>query len=674
MLTVVNTNDSGPGSLRGQILAASSGDQIVFDPSLKGQTIALMSGELLLTKNLDIEGPGATKLTITAHLASRVFDITSGVTATLAGLTIADGSSLGGGAGIDNFGTLTVSECAFTDNRAQGSAGGAILNNPGDSLTVFGSDFSNNRAYVGVPLGGRGGAIANEGMAVVRYTSFEDNQALLGNGYGGGAIANFGTMATLQVFHCSFVGNLALGSGGGNAFGGAIANSSNSGNPFTGGQGANLSVFDSLFQANMALGESSAPPFENGPAFGGGIFNDVQSTLLLDTDTFLGNRALAGGGNAAGGGLCTFGNATVNNCLFLANLAQGATGVVNSGVVLPAGTGEGGGIFIRAGHDVTVNVRFTQLTQNTAQGGDAMIGGVGAGGGVGGNAFGGGIANLGGDTVNIAFSGLGENQALAGAGIIMGGFGFGGGIFNSSGIIDLDQSFVTANHAVGGAGGIGKGGDGVGGGITNQQGGSFSDLFSEMGGNQALGGAGGIGGDAIGGGIDNQSSNTQLIGSHLFNSLARGGDGGGLTGNGGNGTGGAIANLGTGKLFLTLGCQLHDNTAQGGAGVNGGNGTGGAIANEGSTHIDSSDIRDNLAQGGDSNGASGNGGNGLGGGIFNDATGSLTTVGVGIIKNDAIGGNGSGGGSNGSAVGGGLDNLGTFMEFFTFLIGNDPPP
>src|SRR5439155_8702412 len=58
-LTVTNPADSGDGSLRAAIAAAQSGDQIVFDTSLKGQMISLTSGPLAITQSLDIEGPGA---------------------------------------------------------------------------------------------------------------------------------------------------------------------------------------------------------------------------------------------------------------------------------------------------------------------------------------------------------------------------------------------------------------------------------------------------------------------------------------------------------------------------------------------------------------------------------------------------------------------------------------
>src|SRR5262249_44351261 len=74
-LTVLNNADSGPDSLRAAIAAARDGDTIDFDPGLRGQTITLTSGELLIDKTLDIEGPGAADLTVSGNDASRVFDL-----------------------------------------------------------------------------------------------------------------------------------------------------------------------------------------------------------------------------------------------------------------------------------------------------------------------------------------------------------------------------------------------------------------------------------------------------------------------------------------------------------------------------------------------------------------------------------------------------------------------
>src|SRR5215472_12204422 len=111
-LTVLNNLDSGPGSLRAAIGAASSGDTINFANSLKGQTITLTSGQLAITTKLDIEGLGANKLAVSGNGVSRVFDIADGVTVTIAGLAIINGSA-DQGAGIFNEpgASLTVIDC-----------------------------------------------------------------------------------------------------------------------------------------------------------------------------------------------------------------------------------------------------------------------------------------------------------------------------------------------------------------------------------------------------------------------------------------------------------------------------------------------------------------------------------------------------------------------------------
>src|SRR5262249_3686222 len=59
--------------------------------------ITLMHGAPDVATALDIEGPGAGALTVSGNHASGVFTIDSGVTATLAGVTIANGESAQGG-------------------------------------------------------------------------------------------------------------------------------------------------------------------------------------------------------------------------------------------------------------------------------------------------------------------------------------------------------------------------------------------------------------------------------------------------------------------------------------------------------------------------------------------------------------------------------------------------
>ena len=77
-LTVTSAaDDNSSGTLRAVVAAATAGDTIVFDHSLNNQTIVLKLGQINLNKSLDIEGPGATQLTVSGTTANpdRVFDI-----------------------------------------------------------------------------------------------------------------------------------------------------------------------------------------------------------------------------------------------------------------------------------------------------------------------------------------------------------------------------------------------------------------------------------------------------------------------------------------------------------------------------------------------------------------------------------------------------------------------
>src|SRR6478672_10528373 len=118
IITVTNTNDSGPGSLRQALVDSQDGDTIDFDSSLNGQTVTLTSGELLINKNITISGPGANLLAVSraAKAAFRIFHVTPDHTVTIEGLMISNGSVLNGfGGGILNDqSALTMDSCALT--------------------------------------------------------------------------------------------------------------------------------------------------------------------------------------------------------------------------------------------------------------------------------------------------------------------------------------------------------------------------------------------------------------------------------------------------------------------------------------------------------------------------------------------------------------------------------
>src|SRR5256885_6912768 len=101
-ITVVNTNDSGPGSLRQALVEANDGDTINFDSSLNGQKITLTSGQLNVDKDVTISGPGAKNLAVDGNRQSRVFYVNPGKTVTVDSLTVANGYSKGNGGGIYN--------------------------------------------------------------------------------------------------------------------------------------------------------------------------------------------------------------------------------------------------------------------------------------------------------------------------------------------------------------------------------------------------------------------------------------------------------------------------------------------------------------------------------------------------------------------------------------------
>ncbi len=249
---VTNSNDSGPGSLRDIITNLCPGMPITFDmtPGHVTSPINLTSGELLIDKSLTIQGPGPDLLTVTRNGSSdgfRIFNITSGVTVNISGLSVSNGIGhspefsnyvmiLDGGGGISNRGTLTISNSTITGNRTAGGGcyymfsgcvdgcvpggyGGGIFNI--GTLTITNSTISSNTTGAGffhgchgsysVTPGGNGGGISNSGTLTISSSTIVSNETGLGgNGGDGGGISNTGT---LTIFNSTINGN-QTGSGG----------------------------------------------------------------------------------------------------------------------------------------------------------------------------------------------------------------------------------------------------------------------------------------------------------------------------------------------------------------------------------------------------------------------------------------------------------------------------
>ncbi len=227
-INVTSTADSGAGSLRDAIAAASSGDTINI--SVTG-TITLTGGTLTIAKSLTISGPGASDLAVSGNKAVQVFVVNSGATVTISGLTIENGAAPAGGGGISNSGMLTVTNSTITGNTADVFGGG--IKNFG-TLTLTNSTVSGNSAsccfgggiYNGGTLTLTNSTVAGNSVASFygggiynTYMLSMTNDTLSGNTAGcchGGGIANIGTVTVKNTILANSLlsGNCYMGSGG----------------------------------------------------------------------------------------------------------------------------------------------------------------------------------------------------------------------------------------------------------------------------------------------------------------------------------------------------------------------------------------------------------------------------------------------------------------------------
>src|SRR5262245_14214374 len=229
--TVTSTADSGAGTLRACLASAADGDTI--DATGVSGTILLTSGELAITHNVTINGPGAANLAINGNAAFRVFHNFAS-NATISRLTITNGLGVGpGGGGIYNQGGLTLSNCTVSNNVAGSGccfSGGGIQNDPGTTLSVSNCTFTGNSASFD------GGGIQNHGAtATVTNSSFTSNSV----GREGGAIQSDVTGNVLTVSNSAITNNSAADGGGGIASDGGggtitISNTTINGNSLTG--------------------------------------------------------------------------------------------------------------------------------------------------------------------------------------------------------------------------------------------------------------------------------------------------------------------------------------------------------------------------------------------------------------------------------------------------------
>ena len=161
------------GGRRGELQTAAA--TITFSPTVfaTSQTITLTQGQLELSNTsgtITIIGPAA-GLTVSGGDASRVFEVDPDVTASISGLTIAQGSAASGG-GLYNLGVTHLTDCTISGSSAAGNGGG-LFN--GGTVTLTDCTISGDSAA-------GGGGLANSGTAELFSCTLSGNSANVGGG------------------------------------------------------------------------------------------------------------------------------------------------------------------------------------------------------------------------------------------------------------------------------------------------------------------------------------------------------------------------------------------------------------------------------------------------------------------------------------------------------------
>ena len=210
---VINNSDSGPGSLRQAITDVGNGEEITFNADY---TITL-SSQLDIDKSMTITGRGAKNTIIQANAnpdtaTYGVFAITSGITATLENMTIRHGKSANSG-GIYNQGTLTINNCAITDNAATGQGAGGVNSLNSGALTINNSTISENTHTSNDNLSAGGIKADNTGALTLTNCTISGNSSTSMQTPTGGGF--YSINADVTFTNCTIANNTAIeGTGG----------------------------------------------------------------------------------------------------------------------------------------------------------------------------------------------------------------------------------------------------------------------------------------------------------------------------------------------------------------------------------------------------------------------------------------------------------------------------
>jgi hypothetical protein len=396
---VTNVNDAGAGSLRQAVLDANASpgaDTILFRGDASNGEINLSTGEILITDNINIKGPGAGKLTINAQNLSRIFHINDGTAAvknvTISGLSMIEGNSGAGsfGGGIRSLESLTLVNSLISGCQASGSAGygGGLYAITDGKLVIQGCKIIGNTA---AGCGGGLSIVADRGIQILNSVVSGNTAARCG----GGVYATIldGSTGDILISGSVITDNTA-------ARGGGIQADNN--RLISGNSIGKITIRDTLVAGNSATLASIGIATE-----GGGIHLD-NGRALIERCTINNNVATDDGG----------GLSTIN----IESLAIRGSKITNNHTT--SFTGIGGGTYI--GSDgKNVIIQKTLISSNVSSG------------------DGGGVFSIN-NRLTIQQSTISGNTAADA----------GGGVYAKQGALNIDRSTIRDNQSGGPGGGI----------------------------------------------------------------------------------------------------------------------------------------------------------------------------------------------------------------------------
>ena len=362
---IVDFND-GLTSLREAIFATnliSGADEIRFDPSLTASgpvLLPLTLGELKITDDLTIAGPGADALRIDASFNAatpdgdrRVFNANDGspvvITVSLSDMTLSGGNTVRGGGAVRSVESIYLHGLVVENNHAFRSGGGGVSIAVGGSAvaSIVNCVFQNNSA-AGTSAFGAGLVVSHsgEGDIFISQTQFLGNSTNGTGAPGAGLYAWHAGTGNLVITGSQLVGNRTRGTSA--EGGGALV---------THYGGGTLSITDNLIADNFADGTD---------ARGAGVFATHQGDGDLEVlrNTFLHNSTDGTGEEGTG--------------IFAWHFGDGDLSIIQNSFLNNSGSGdEGGGAyaFHRGSGDVTIT--GNQFSENQGGGVYARHSGVG---------------------------------------------------------------------------------------------------------------------------------------------------------------------------------------------------------------------------------------------------------------------------------------------------------